>query len=91
MVSRMRFVSIRSLSVLASLLLLPTLAFAQHYTQTNLVSNIGTPPVVTDSNVRNAWGLVHGPSTPWWIANNATGTSTVYDASTIPVTIKSLS
>jgi uncharacterized protein (TIGR03118 family) len=64
-----------------------TRALAQHYTQTNLVSNVAAPPVVHDANLKNAWGLVHGPATPWWISNNGTGTSTVYNTSTQPVTI----
>jgi uncharacterized protein (TIGR03118 family) len=33
---------------------------------------------------------VHGATTPWWISNNATGTSTLINASTIPVTLPSL-
>ena len=63
--------------------LFPTLAFAQHYQQTNLVSNVPVTPAasVTDPNLQNAWGLVHGPSTPWWISNNAGGTSTLYNTS----------
>jgi uncharacterized protein (TIGR03118 family) len=80
--------------VLGSLVLLiiglcPALAFGQHYTQTNLVSNTGAAPV-TDSNLRNAWGLVHGAATPWWISNNATGTSTLYNVSTTPTTVPPL-
>jgi uncharacterized protein (TIGR03118 family) len=27
----------------------------------------------------NAWGLTRGPSTPWWIADNMSGWSTLYD------------
>jgi uncharacterized protein (TIGR03118 family) len=62
--------------------LLPGLAFAQHYTQTNLVSNVpAIPSAITDPNLQNPWGLVHGPSTPWWISNNAGGTSTLYNTS----------
>jgi uncharacterized protein (TIGR03118 family) len=65
------------------ILLLPALSFAQHYTQTNLVSNVPVTPaaVTTDPNLQNAWGLVHGPGTPWWISNNAGGTSTLYNTS----------
>jgi uncharacterized protein (TIGR03118 family) len=65
------------------ILLLPPLGFAQHYVQTNLVSNVTVTPAaaVTDPNLQNAWGLVHGPGTPWWISNNAGGTSTLYDTS----------
>jgi len=33
----------------------------------------------TDSNLRNPWGLTRSATSPWWIANNGTGTSTVYD------------
>ena len=66
-----------------ALSLFPTLALAQHYQQTNLVSNVPVTPAasVTDPNLQNAWGLVHGPTTPWWISNNAGGTSTLYNTS----------
>ena len=60
-----------------ALLLLPGLALAQHYTQTNLVSNTGNAPL-TDPNLQNAWGLVASPGSPWWVSNNAGGTSTLY-------------
>ena len=32
-----------------------------------------------DPNLVNAWGLVAGPSTPWWVADNGTNRSTLYD------------
>jgi len=60
-----------------AVLLLSNLTFAQHYTQTNLVSNTGAAPL-NDPNLQNAWGLVAGPGTPWWVSNNAGGTSTLY-------------
>jgi hypothetical protein len=61
--------------------------FAQHYQQLNLVSNVpnefpnpgNTPPVNTDPALQNAWGLVAGPGGPFWVSNNAGGTSTLYD------------
>ena len=63
-----------------ALSLLPAAALGQHYQQTNLVSNVSVTPPATfsDPNLQNAWGLVHGPGTPWWISNNAGGTSTLY-------------
>jgi uncharacterized protein (TIGR03118 family) len=66
-----------------ALSLFPALASAQLYQQTNLVSNVPVTPAasVTDPNLQNAWGLVHGPTTPWWISNNADGTSTLYNTS----------
>jgi uncharacterized protein (TIGR03118 family) len=66
-----------------AVLVLPNLTFAQHYTETILVSNIpvtGQTPV-RDSNLQNPWGLVSSPTSAWWVSNNAGGTSTLYDAS----------
>src|SRR6202453_113718 len=64
------------------LALLPSLALAQHYTQTNLVSDLatfnGAPVAVQDPNLKNAWGLARGAASPWWVNNNGTGTSTLY-------------
>jgi len=31
-----------------------------------------------DPHLTNAWGLVAGPTTPWWTSNNRTNTSTLY-------------
>jgi uncharacterized protein (TIGR03118 family) len=64
------------------LALLPSLALAQHYTQTNLVSDLatfnGAPVAVQDPNLKNAWGLARSASSPWWVNNAGTGTSTLY-------------
>jgi uncharacterized protein (TIGR03118 family) len=32
----------------------------------------------TDPSLVNGWGLVAGPTTPWWTSNNGTNTSTLY-------------
>jgi uncharacterized protein (TIGR03118 family) len=66
-----------------ALALFPALASAQHYTQTNLVSNVPVTPAasISDPNLINPWGLVHSPTSPWWISNNAGGTSTLYNNS----------
>ena len=61
-------------------LLLSTLAVAQHYNQTNLVSDISGMAAVTDPNLKNPWGLSRSSGSPWWVSNNGTGTSTLYDA-----------
>ena len=61
------------------LLVLPGPTFAQHYQQTNLVSDImGTTPTF-DPNLKNPWGLTRSSGSPWWVANNNSGTSTLYD------------
>src|SRR2546430_7764907 len=50
--------------------------------QTNLIADGAEPAAVIDPNLVNAWGLVAGPTTPWWIADNGTGRSTLYNVST---------
>ncbi len=50
------------------------------YTVTPLVSDQPGVAPVTDPNLVNAWGVSEGPLTPWWVANNGTETSTLYDA-----------
>jgi uncharacterized protein (TIGR03118 family) len=55
------------------------------YTVTPLVSDqVGMAPTV-DPNLVNAWGISAGPTTPWWVANNGTDTSTLYDAAGMPL------
>lgn len=54
-------------------------AFAQHYLQKNLVSNVSGMAVTTDSNLRNPWGLSRSSGSPWWTSDNHTGLSTLYD------------
>lgn len=63
-------------------IILCSFSFAQHYVQTNLVSNVTGLAPVTDPNLENPWGLVAGPGTPFWVSNNAGGTSTLYAAPT---------
>jgi uncharacterized protein (TIGR03118 family) len=54
------------------------------YAQTNLVSDLPHIARVQDKNLVNSWGLVHGPATPWWVADNGTGVSTLYDGNGTP-------
>jgi uncharacterized protein (TIGR03118 family) len=41
----------------------------------------GAAPV-TDPDLKNPWGISQGPGGPIWVANNHTGTSTIYDRRT---------
>lgn len=66
---------------LLGFLLLSWLAAAHaqgFYQQTNLVSNLTGMAPLTDTHLRNPWGLSSGPTTPWWVADNGTGVSTLY-------------
>jgi uncharacterized protein (TIGR03118 family) len=57
--------------------------FGQFFVQTNLVSDsqIAASAAHTDPNLKNPWGLASSPTGPWWVANNHTGMSTIYDHS----------
>jgi uncharacterized protein (TIGR03118 family) len=68
------------LRVLTVSFLLSTFAFAQHYTQKNLVSDISGNAAITDPNLKNAWGLARSATSPWWVADNSSGLSTLYQA-----------
>jgi uncharacterized protein (TIGR03118 family) len=49
------------------------------YFQTNLVSNTAGAATTTDPQLLNPWGLSFLPGQDFWIANNKSGTSTLYD------------
>src|SRR3979411_2394650 len=57
-------------------------ALAQ-YQLTNLVSNQAGAAKHTDPLLVNAWGLVYAPGSPFWISDNGTGWSTLYDGNGI--------
>jgi uncharacterized protein (TIGR03118 family) len=66
----------------ASVLLFPAALMAQQYKQTILVSATqaeGKNPL--DPDLKNPWGIARGTDAPWWISDNATGVSTLYDGS----------
>jgi uncharacterized protein (TIGR03118 family) len=69
------------------LLALPALTFAQQYKQTNLVSDIMGMAPTFDPNLKNPWGLTRSSGSPWWVSNNNSGTSTLYDGTGQPVLI----
>lgn len=64
-------------------------AGTQFYQQTNLVSDGSVPAVTVDKNLINPWGIAYAPGGPFWIANNNSNTSTLYDGtgSKIPLTV----
>lgn len=55
-------------------------ASSSSYEQTNLVSDIAGVARFTDPNLVNSWGLARSSTSPWWVADNGTGVSTLYDA-----------
>ena len=69
-------------AALASLSLASTaVAASDQYVVRNLVSSSAAVPADrVDPNIKNAWGLVSSPTSPWWPANNGTNTSTIIPA-----------
>jgi len=49
------------------------------YFQTNLVSSTAGAATTTDPQLVNPWGISFRPGQDFWIANNKSGTSTLYD------------
>jgi uncharacterized protein (TIGR03118 family) len=49
------------------------------YRQTNLVSNIPGVAATTDPNLVNSWGIARSATSPWWVNDNGTGVSTLYN------------
>jgi uncharacterized protein (TIGR03118 family) len=56
----------------------PGPTFAQHYKQTNLVSDIPGEAAVHDPNLVNPWGITRSATSPWWVSDNNSGFSTLY-------------
>ena len=50
------------------------------YAVTNLVSDQSAQAAHTDPDLVNAWGLTSLPTSPWWVADNGTNVSTLYQA-----------
>src|SRR5216117_3625498 len=55
---------------------------SQFYEQHNLVSDGAVPADLVDAALVNAWGLVASATSPWWVADNGTDSSTLYNGST---------
>jgi uncharacterized protein (TIGR03118 family) len=76
----------RSLS-LALFALLSSSAFAQ-YTLTNLTSNQSGQAAFTDPLLINGWGLAYAPGGAFWISDEGSGWSTLYDATGNPQSLQ---
>lgn len=57
---------------------LSSAAFAQ-YKLTKLVSNLPKGSKHQDTQLQNAWGLSYGPGLPFWVSDEYSGLSTLYD------------
>jgi uncharacterized protein (TIGR03118 family) len=54
------------------------------FTQTNLVSDTpGAAPTI-DPNLINPWGVADSPTGPFWVSDNGTGVTTIYNGAGMP-------
>jgi uncharacterized protein (TIGR03118 family) len=60
------------------------------YTVTPLVSDQKGVAMHRDKDLVNSWGLSASPTSPWWVANNGSQTSTLYqgDGTKVPLTVR---
>lgn len=62
-----------------------TIPRVARFQQTNLVADTASAGAAhVDTNLVNPWGLAFSPTGPFWLANNHTGTSTIYNSSGTP-------
>src|SRR4051794_2871755 len=54
-------------------------AAGNSYTVTPLVSDVPGAAPVLDPNLQNGWGLTASSTSPWWVADNGTSVSTLYN------------
>src|SRR2546429_3085611 len=85
-------IQVKRTTAFCSLLLFLLCASAQvsaqpHYQQTNLVSDVPGLAAATDANLVNAWGLAASSTGPWWVADNGTGLSTLYNGAGVTQTL----
>ena len=69
-------------AIALTLLTLP--AVAQKVNINYLTSDIPNVAAFPDNNLVNPWGMSISPTGPWWISDNGTGLSTLYNGSGSP-------
>lgn len=67
-----------ALAIPVALAMLSVPASAQ-YVQTNLSSDIPGRAANTDPQLQNPWGISFGATSPFWVSDNGTGVSTLYN------------
>jgi uncharacterized protein (TIGR03118 family) len=63
-------------------------AVAQSFTAVDLVSNLSGKATHTDPLLANPWGLTYAPGGAFWISDEASGWSTLYDGSGDPESLQ---
>ncbi len=68
-----------ALAALALFLEAQTLRAQNSFKETDIASDIPGRAAATDPDMVNPWGITSGPTTPFWLANNGSGISTLYN------------
>jgi uncharacterized protein (TIGR03118 family) len=69
-------------------LMLSGAAIAQSYKAISLVSDVSGKAKHTDALLGNPWGIAYAPSGAFWVSDEATGWSTLYDGSGNPQSLQ---
>jgi len=75
------------LAAIALVFVIPAVAAppaSNSYVVHNLVSDGTIPADHTDPHLVNAWGIARSGGSPWWVADNETAVSTLYNGSGTP-------
>jgi uncharacterized protein (TIGR03118 family) len=70
------------------LLVLTSSAALAQYEVKYLVSDVSGKALHTDPLLKNAWGLAYSPGEPFWISDEASGWSTLYNGQGVPQTLQ---
>jgi uncharacterized protein (TIGR03118 family) len=66
----------------------PAMSLATNqYKVTPLTVNAGTGAPNVDANLVNPWGIARSSTSPWWVSDNGTGLSTLYDGTGAPASL----
>jgi uncharacterized protein (TIGR03118 family) len=63
-------------------------ALAQFYSASYLTSNLTGKAKHQDTLLANSWGLAYGPGAPFWVSDEASGWSTLYDGTGTPQSLQ---
>jgi len=76
-----RSVITSTMVIFSALAFVPQSAAATSFSQLNLVTDDQTVnhAKIPDDALKNVWGISYGPTSPFWVSNNGTGTSTLYN------------
>jgi uncharacterized protein (TIGR03118 family) len=75
-------------SLLGLMLVFVSSSALAQYQAKSLVSNLPKGGLYNDPLLQNAWGLAYGPTGPFWVSDEASGWSTLYDGAGTPQSLQ---